>query len=93
MRFAIIGAAILSTVAIPAAVLAQAPALKAGQLVTSADGKRIGRIYELDKKDGAVTGVSIIRDSRIVHIAASTLSPTDKGVTTTLSAADIARLR
>jgi hypothetical protein len=95
MRSAIIRTAILSVLAIPAAAFAQAaaPAIKAGIMVVSADGKRVGRIYDVHKKDGAITAVSIIRDSRIIHINASTLSPSEKGLTTTMSSADIAKLK
>lgn len=95
MRSTMIRAAILSALAIPAAVFAQAeaPAIKTGMLITSADGKRVGRIYDLDKKDGAVTAVQIIRDSRIIRISASTLTPAEKGLTTSLSSADVAKLK
>ena len=96
MRSSIIFAAMLSIVSMPSAVLAQAAAanVKAGMMVTSSDGKRIGRVYDVDKaKDGTVNSVSIIRDSRLIHVSASTLSSTDKGLTTSLTRADVAKLK
>ena len=96
MRSTIIRTAILSILAIPAASFAQAaaaPTIRTGMMVVSADGKRVGRIYDLTKKDGAITAVEIIRDSRIIRINASTLSAAERGLTTTLSSADIAQLK
>lgn len=95
MRSTTIRAAVLAALAIPAVAFAQsAPAIKTGQMVTSGDGKRVGRVYDIDKaKDGSVASVVIIRDSKIIRIAASTLTSSDKGLTTSLSNADVAKLK
>lgn len=96
MRSTIICAAILSAIAIPAAVVAQAaaPAVKTGMMIISADGKRIGRIYDLDKSsDGAIKSVVVIRDAKLIRISAATLTPAEKGLTTTLSIADVSKLK
>lgn len=96
MRSAIVCAALLSAVSLASgAVASTAPnGLKTGEFVTTSDGKRVGRIYDFDKaKDGNVTGVSIIRDNRIIHIATSTLTSSDKGATTSLSYEDIKKLK
>lgn len=94
MRSSIICAALLSAVSLSTAALADAPALKAGQFVTTSDGKRLGRVYDVDKaKDGSVTGVSIIRDNKILHVAAGTLSSADNGLKTSLSYDDIKKLK
>jgi sporulation protein YlmC with PRC-barrel domain len=94
MRSSIICAALLSAVSLSAAALAETPAIKPGAFVTTSDGKRIGRVYDLDKaKDGTVTGVSIIRDNRIIHIATDTLSSADNGLKTSLSYDDVKKLK
>lgn len=92
MRSSIICAALLSAVSLSSAALAID--IKAGAIVTTADGKRVGRVYDVDKaRDGVVSGVSIIRENKIIHIAASTLTASDKGLTTSLSYGDIKKLK
>lgn len=64
--------------------------IKENALVTTADGKRIGRIYELRKaKDGTVTSVAIIKDDRMIHVPASTLTAGEKGLITSLTSQDL----
>lgn len=94
MRSTIILAAMVSAIALPTALLAETPALKSGMVVTSSDGKRVGRIYDLDKaKDGTVQSIVVIRDAKIIHIAASTLTASDKGLTTSLTNAEVIKLK
>ena len=91
MFWKIVSAAMLSTLAVPAALMAQAATLvaKPGMLVTSSDGKRIGRIYDVEKSGGAVSTIVIIRDSQLLRIPASTLTAADKGLVTSMSNADL----
>lgn len=92
MRSSIICAALLSAVSLSSAALALD--IKAGTFVTTADGKRVGRIYDVDKaRDGVVSSVSIIRESKLIRIPASTLTAADKGLTTSLSFSDIKKLK
>jgi hypothetical protein len=85
MRFLQIGvAASLSLLALSAAHAADA---KVGAMVKTSDGKRVGRIYQIDNGQTAV----ILKDDKAVKIAVSTLSGNDKELTTSLSAADIAK--
>ena len=95
MRSSIICAAVLSLVSLSTGALAEAVGtIKTGQFVTTSDGKRLGRVYDIDKgADGAASSVSIIVDNRIINIAASTLTASAKGLTTSLSNADIKKLR
>ena len=94
MRSSIIIAALLSAASLGSAALADAPAIKTGAFVTTSDGKRVGRVYEIDKaKDGTVTSVSIIRENMVIHIATSTLTPSDKGLTTSMTYADVKKLK
>jgi sporulation protein YlmC with PRC-barrel domain len=95
MRSTIISAVLLSTVALSTgAIAASAGDIKTGQFVNTSDGKRVGRVYDFDKaKDGSVTGITVIRDNRIIHIASSTLTSSDKGVTTSLTYDDIKKIK
>jgi len=73
-----------------AADAAAAPTLKRGALVFSADSKRIGRIdYVGTAKDGTPADIAVIYQSKIIHIPVSTLSNNDRGVVTTLAAAEL----
>ena len=75
---------------VQAAEAAAAPNLKRGALVFSADSKRIGRVdYVGTAKDGSPLDVAVIYQSKMVHIPVSTLSNTDRGLTTTLTASQL----
>ncbi|RYD97331.1 MAG: PRC-barrel domain containing protein [Sphingomonadales bacterium] len=94
MRNLHIGAfALLSMLAAP--VLAQgAVAPKTGTMVYSADGKRIGRVNDIDKAaDGSVKTVVVIKGMDVLHLDPATLSASDKGLTTSLSSAEVAKLK
>jgi len=101
MRFALVFAALISTSSVSTIAAAQEPApaaapteVKRNALIFSSDAKRIGRIDYIGKsKDGTPSYAAVIYDSRIVHIPLSTLSPKDKGYATTLSLADVSKLR
>jgi hypothetical protein len=96
------GAAQAQTEAAPAAETA-APAeaaaapsveLKSGLTIRTADGRRIGRAERVVKDaDGAPTSVAVIYDSRFVYLPVATLSSDDKGIVTSLSRAEVAKLR
>lgn len=102
MRQMLIVAALMSAASISTVAQAQtavggagAPPVKvqSGERVYSADGAVVGRVEYLDKsKDGALTGVAVVTDMRMVHIPAATLSNSDKGVQTSLKRADLAKL-
>jgi hypothetical protein len=101
MRFAFVCAALISTLSVSTIAAAQDPApaassseIKRNAWIFSSDSKRIGRIDYIGKgKDGTPSYAAVIYDSRIVHIPLSTLSPKDKGYTTTLSVADVSKLK
>lgn len=85
MRTLIIGAvAALSLLSAPA--LAET-AVKIGALVKTSDGKKVGRIYAID---GGQTAV-ILKGDKAVKIAVSTLSGEGNSLTTSLTAADLAK--
>jgi hypothetical protein len=70
-----------------------APALKAGALVKSSDGKRVGRIERIvTAKDGSPISASIILDSRFVYVPVSTISASTEGFVTSLSRAEVRKL-
>jgi hypothetical protein len=100
MRTSLLSAAVLTALSISTAALAQsAPAaqpspVKAGQWVRSSDGAMIGRIEYLDKgSDGAVKDAAVIYEMRMVHIPGDSLSAGDKGVVTSLTKADVRKLK
>ena len=82
-------AALVIAGAASAAQAADAPVLKRGALVFSADAKRIGRIDYVNVKDGAPSDIAVIYNSKIVHIPASTLSNNDRGVVTSLKITEL----
>jgi len=95
MRFAVICSAMLSAASLSSVALAQAaaPVIKNGMTVTTSDGKRIGRVYDVDKaRDGSLS-VAIIRDAKIIRIAVSTLTAADKGLVTSLTSEQLSKLR
>lgn len=68
--------------------------LKAGGMLKSADGHRVGFVDALDTaKDGSALGAQVIVGSRVVHVPASTITVTDKShFTTSLSYKEVERL-
>jgi hypothetical protein len=95
MRSIIIAAAIVSSLGLSGAALAQDPlTVKNGMLVTSADGKKLGRVYEVKKgADGAPTAIVVINDAKMATLAIGTLTKADNGVTTSLTAAEVRKLK
>jgi len=80
-------AALAIAVLSPVAALAQdaAPAaapveVRPGNLLRTADGKRAGAIFSLDKAaDGSVAGVALIGpNSTLVHVPIATITAVDK---------------
>lgn len=77
--------------AVTALVLVSVPALaqvapKVGAMVKTSDGERVGRIYAIDGGETVV----ILKGSKAIKIAASTLSGEGKQLTTSLTAAEVA---
>ena len=95
MRSSIICAALIAAASLSTGVLAETVGnIKTGQFINTSDGKRVGRVYDITKAaDGSAQSVSVIVDNKIIHIQASTLTPSDKGLTTSLTNADIKKLR
>jgi hypothetical protein len=101
MRMSLFSAAVISALSISTTLAAQpAPTanaplqVKEGQWVYTTDGAAVGRIDYVDHaKDGAPTYVGVIHDMRLVHIPANTLSAGQKGYVTSLSKADVGKLR
>jgi hypothetical protein len=77
----------------PAAAPAAAPAtIAAGAFLRTADGKRAGQIFSVDKAaDGSVTGAALIGpNSVLVHVPVSTITAVDKShFTTSMNYRDI----
>jgi hypothetical protein len=86
--------AVISALSIATIASADTAAPKSGDWVRTSDGFAIGRIQYVDKaKDGAAKDVGVIYDMRIVHIPAETLTAGDKGLVTSLSRADVSKLK
>ncbi|MBA4354067.1 MAG: hypothetical protein C0409_05195 [Novosphingobium sp.] len=75
--------------AAPAAAVAAttAPEIKAGEMVWSAEGRRIGRV---DRVRGEA--VAVIRDMKMIYIPITTLSVSERGLVSTLTTKEINRL-
>ena len=72
-----------------------APALKldTDRVIHSSDGAWVGPINYVEKaKDGSPLYVGIIRDGRMLHIPADTLSAGPKGLMTSLKISDVDKL-
>lgn len=68
--------------------------LKTGALLVSSDGKRVGRIERVVKgTDGAPLSASVIFDSRIVYVPASTIAAAERGYSTSLTRAQVRALK
>jgi hypothetical protein len=97
MRLSIIALSLL--LAQPAALLAEpaAPApqnLKDGRMVRTADGRRVGEIVRVDRDaSGAPRGGVAIFETGSVEIPASTLTDQGRGLVTSLSYSDVAKLQ
>ncbi|WP_454882504.1 hypothetical protein [Sphingomonas oryzagri] len=71
--------------AAPAAAIAQtsaaapaAPVVKAGRMLSSSDGHRLGRIDQLDKgPDGTPVTAELFSDQGVLYVPVSTLSSTN----------------
>jgi hypothetical protein len=103
MRLAFLCAAVISALSISNIAAAQstasaasaAPALKleTDRVIRSSDGAWVGPINYVEKgKDGSPEYVGVIRDGRMLHIEASTLSEGPKGLVTSLKISDVDKL-
>jgi hypothetical protein len=82
----------LALVAAPA--FAQGVAVKSGDLIVTADGKRLGRVDTVTVQGGAPYAVSVIYDSKFVKIPVSTLTSGEGGrLQTSLSRDDVRKLK
>ncbi len=81
--------------AAPAAAAAATPVqIARGAFLRTADGKRAGQVFSVDKaNDGTITGVALIgSNSTLVHVPISTITAVDKThFTTSLTYKDIFR--
>ena len=67
---------------------------KAGMILLSSDGKRIGRIERIVGSAGQAQMVSVIYDSRFVYLPLSTLTLGEDGrATTSLTRKEVSALR
>ena len=69
-------------------------AITAGAFLRTADGKRAGQIFSVDKaSDGAITGAALIGpNSVLVHVPIATITAVDKShFTTSMNYRDIFR--
>lgn len=100
MRVSNICAVLIAAFAVPTAVLAQPAPAKSppakvghGDMVYSADGAALGRVDYIQKgKDGAPQYVAVIHDMHMIHIPNESLSTGPKGLSTSLSKADVEKL-
>ncbi len=73
---------------------AAATTLKVGTALYSSDSKRIGRVERIVADRAGTPGwATVIFNSRFVSVPVSTLSPSDKGFVSTLSKAEVSRLK
>jgi hypothetical protein len=87
-------AAMADPEAAPAAAAAAPLQVKAGQWIYYADGSALGRIDYVDHaKDGTPTTAGVISDMKVLHIPASTLSAGAKGYVTSMTKADVNKLK
>jgi len=94
-------AALVAALSVSAAAMAQpAPGaappakVKSGQMIYSSDGAALGRVdYVQETKDGAPQDVAVIRNMRMVHIPGDSLATGPKGVATSLTRADVDKLK
>lgn len=87
----------LGLVALPAAAQTAEPAptpaaaaaieIKGGEMVWSADGRRIGRV---DRVRGSA--VAVVSDMQMVYIPIATLTVSERGLVSSLSRKEISRL-
>lgn len=83
----------LAALGLTAPAFAQAPAVDRNETIYSADGTKIGKVDRvLTAADGAVSAVRIIYRGKFIAIPATTLSAGEKGVTTSLSNAELKKL-
>jgi hypothetical protein len=93
-KFAIVlGAAALAAGIVPAAAMAEDAAaaaveVKRGDMLYTADGKRVGNVYRVSS-DGAA---QLIYRGKMISIAASTLSVNGGKLTTTLTIDEVRKL-
>ena len=95
MKFAYVLAALGSLSAVPAMAqapeaapaAAAAPTISRGVMIFSAEGRRIGRIDRLRGEN-----VTVIYNGRFVEIPSSSLSAGERGLTTSLKSAELAKL-
>jgi hypothetical protein len=95
MRFGLLcSAAVIAAGLVSGTVFAQANAIKAGVTVVDANGKKIAKIDKVTQAaDGSVADVAVIYEGRIVHIPGNTLTAGDDKVTTSLTRADVSKLK
>jgi hypothetical protein len=68
--------------------------LKSGLMLWSSEGKRIGRIERvITARDGTPVSASVIFDSRFVYVPVSTITASDSGVKTSLTRAEVSKLK
>jgi hypothetical protein len=92
---ALISASILSVSASAqtAAPAATAPAIESGVLLTTSDGKRLGRISRvLTDASKAPVAATVIVDDHFVRIPVSTLTASGDGLVTSLTRAQVRKL-
>ena len=83
----------LAGLGLTAPAFAQAPAVNRNEAIYSADGTKIGKVDRvLTAADGAVSAVSVIYRGKFISIPATTLTAGEKGVTTSLSNAELKKL-
>lgn len=83
----------LAALSLSAPALAQAPTIDRNAAIFSAEGTKIGKVDKVvTAADGAVSAIRIIYRGKFITIPATTLSTSEKGVTTSLSNADLKKL-
>ena len=100
MRRIVIGSVVAALLSFAPAALAQTPVaaanpvvVKQDALIKTSDNRALGRVERVIRKDGIAVAATVIVESHIVAIPIETISGTSDGLVTSLSYADVRKLK
>ena len=95
MRQILLRTALVAAFAMAApAIAADAPAgLKNDALIKSSDGRLLGRVDRVTKKDGVPVTASVIVNGRFVKLPAATISEAGGALVTSLTWAEVSKMK
>lgn len=83
----------LAALSLAAPALAETPAVERNAAIYSAEGTKLGKVDRvITQADGSTDAVRLIYRGKFITIPATTLSTGDKGLTTSLSNAELKKL-